>query len=125
MPIECLAQLGYAPKSSKRREKLLKEDIFKCSLGYLLNRGEFGLPTKYLQERGIKGEDTIAGAKKRLVQIGFIDVVQIGSLMKAGRFRYSDRWRSFKSLESCNYTGPMPGYCHYPNIQKYNEAHKG
>jgi hypothetical protein len=120
--IECLAQVRYAPKSSKKREKLGKDSLFKCSLGYLLNQGEFGLPTKYLQERGIKGEDTIARAKKRLVEIGFIDVVQTGSFMKAGRFRYSDRWRAYNPKTLCSYQGPMPGYCHYPNIRRHNDT---
>jgi hypothetical protein len=122
MLIECLAQVRYAPKSAKKRERLGKDSLFQCSLGYLLNQGEFGLPTKYLQERGIKGEDTIARAKRRLVEIGFIDVVQTGSFMKAGRFRYSDRWRTYDPQKLCSYQGPMPGYCHYPNIIKNNDS---
>ena len=57
--LECMAQIRYAPKGSKKREKIPKDSLFNCGLGYLLNSGEFGLPTKYLQERGIKGEETI------------------------------------------------------------------
>lgn len=126
--MECMAQLRYAPKSSKKREKIPKASLFKCGLGHLLNKGEFGLPTKYLQERGIKGEDTISRAKKRLVELGFIDVVDQGTFAKAGRFRYSDRWRSynagelFKESGSPVYDGPLPGYCHYPNIVEHNKA---
>jgi hypothetical protein len=121
--IECLAQLRYAPKSIKKRKGM---DIYQCGLGGLLNNGEFGLPTKYLQERGIKGQDTIARAKRRLVQIGFMDVVIPGSFTKAGRFRYSDRWRNYNSKAlinengAPNYDGPLPGYCHYANITQYN-----
>jgi hypothetical protein len=124
--IECLAQLRYAPKSVKKRKALTDQKLFKCGLGYLLNNGEFGLPTKYLQERGIKGEDTISKAKKRLVEIGFCDVVVQGSFTKAGRFRYSDRWRAYNSGQLFKekglpaYDGPLPGYCHYPNIIQYN-----
>jgi len=127
MVIECLAQLRYAPKREKKRKALTDQRLFHCGLGYLLNNGEFGLPTKYLQERGIKGEDTISKAKKRLVQIGFLDVVAQGSFTKAGRFRYSDRWRTYNSSElfkakgSIAYEGTMPGYCHYPNIIRFNE----
>lgn len=126
--LECMAQLRYAPKSTKKREKIPKERLFKCSLGYLSNRGEFGLPTKYLQERGIKGEETISKAKKRLVKIGFLDVVTQGSFAKAGRFRYSDRWRTYNSASisketgTLTYDGPLPGYCHYPNITSYNKT---
>ncbi len=124
--LEGLSQLRYAPKSSQKRGRIPKDKLFQCSLGYLLNRGEFGLPTKYLQERGIKAEDTIARAKKRLVQLGFMDVVTQGDFSQAGRFRYSDRWRTYNAAQLCNvkeepyYEGPTPGYCKYPNIIKYN-----
>jgi hypothetical protein len=126
--LECMAQLRYAPTSAKKREKISKDNLFKCALGHLLNKGEFGLPTKYLQERGIKGEETISKAKRKLVGLGFLDVVQQGSFTKAGRFRYSDRWRSynagplFKEDGTPCYEGPLPGYCHYPNIVQYNVA---
>lgn len=126
--LECMAQIRYAPNSKKKREKISEESLFKCGLGYLLNRGEFGLPTKYLQERGIKGEDTIWRAKRRLVEIGFLDVVDQGSFTKAGRFRYSDRWRNYNSgnLSKENgtpiYDGPLPGYCHYPNITQFDKT---
>jgi hypothetical protein len=125
--LECMSQIRYTPNSKKKREKIPKESLFECGLGHLLNRGEFGLPTKYLQERGIKGEDTISRAKKRLVEIGFLDVVDQGSFAKAGRFRYSDCWRTyasgnlFKESGAPNYRGPLPGYCHYPNIIQFNK----
>ena len=124
--LECLSQLRYAPGSKKKQSKIPKDQLFQCGLGWLLNKGEFGLPTKYLQERGIKGEDTISRAKKRLVQLGFMDVVTQGSFSKAGRFRYSDRWRAYNSASLISehgqplYDGPLPGYCHYPNIVKHN-----
>jgi hypothetical protein len=98
--LECMAQLRYAPRSAKKRDSISKDSLLKCGLGYLLNRGEFGLPTKYLQERGIKGEETISKAKKRLVELGFLDVVQTGSYSKAGRFRYSDRWAHLRLRRS-------------------------
>jgi hypothetical protein len=129
--LECLSQLRYAPRSKKKKDKISRDQLFQCSLGWLLNKGEFGLPTKYLQERGIKGEDTIARAKKRLVQVGFMDVVTQGSFSKAGRFRYSDRWRTYNSGALFSehgqslYEGPLPGYCHYPNIVKHNAAISG
>lgn len=129
--LECLSQLRYATGSKKKGLKIPKDQLFECSLGCLLNRGEFGLPTKYLQERGIKGEDTIARAKKRLVQVGFMDVVTQGSFAKGGRFRYSDRWRTYNSGALLSehgvplYDGPLPGFCHYPNIIKHNQAISG
>jgi hypothetical protein len=126
--LECLSQLRYAPRNKKKQNGIPKDQLFHCSLGWLLNKGEFGLPTKYLQERGIKGEDTIARAKKRLVQLGFMDVITQGSFRKAGRFRYSDRWRTHNAAALMSehgepvYDGPLPGYCHYPNIIKYNDT---
>jgi hypothetical protein len=126
--LECLSQLRYAPGGKKKRSRIPKDQLFHCGLGCLLNGGEFGLPTKYLQERGIKGEDTIARAKKKLVKVGFMDVVTQGSFAKAGRFRYSDRWRTYNAVtvmaekEEPFYDGPLPGYCLYPNIVKHNAA---
>jgi hypothetical protein len=126
--LECMAQLRYAPNSAKKREKYSSASLFKCGLGYLLNNGEFGLPTKYLQERGIKGEETISKAKRKLVELGFLDVVQQGSFTKAGRFRYSDRWRTYNPGALFNedgtpcYEGPLLGYCHYPNIVEHNNS---
>jgi hypothetical protein len=55
-------------------------------------------------------------------------VVTQGSFSKAGRFRYSDRWRAYNSAALFSehgqplYDGPLPGYCHYPNIVKHNVA---
>lgn len=126
--LECLAQVRYAPKGKKKRDNVPKERLFRCGLWDLLNNGEFGLPSKYLQERGIKGEETISRAKKRLVEVGFLDVVQQGSFARAGRFRFSDRWRSYNSaalLTEDNtpcYEGPLPGYCHYPYIIEHNNS---
>lgn len=126
--LECLSQLRYAPRGKKKQFKIPKDQVFECGLGYLLNRGEFGLPTKYLQERGIKGEDTISRAKRRLVEIGFLDVVDQGTFSKAGRFRYSDRWGGYNSGNLSKetggpiYDGPFPGYSHYPNIIQFNKS---
>jgi len=64
--LECLAQLRYAPKSEKKRQDLAKDSLLKCGLGHLLNRGEFGLPTKYLQERGIKARILLREPRKSL-----------------------------------------------------------
>ncbi len=126
--LESMAQIRYAPRSAKKRESIPRDSLLKCGLGYLLNLGEFGLPTKYLQERGIKGEETISKAKRKLVELGFLDVVQTGTFVKAGRFRYSDRWRTYNSGALFNedgtpcYDGPLPGYCHYPNIIQFNKS---
>jgi hypothetical protein len=125
--LECLSQLRYA-SGGKKRARIPKDQLFQHGLGTLLNKEEFGLPTKYLQERGIKGEDTIARAKKKLVQVGFMDVVTQGSFSKAGRFRYSDRGRTYNAIALMSehgqplYDGPLPGYCHYPNIVNSRSA---
>ena len=57
-----------------------------------------------------------------------MDVVTQGSFAKAGRFRYSDRWRTYNAIAVMSekglpvYDGPLPGYCCYPNIVKHNVA---
>jgi hypothetical protein len=59
------------------------------------------LPNNLLKERGIKGSDTIARVQKELVAAGFWEVVETGSLIQPGVFRWSDNWLRYnqKSLK--------------------------
>ena len=101
--IECLAQLRYAPKNLKKRKALTDQRLFKCGLGYLLNNGEFGLPTKYLQETRNQGRGyDIESQEKACTRLASYDVVVQGSFTKAGRFRVLrsvaqiQLWRTFQ-----------------------------
>jgi len=45
--------------------------------------------------RGVTSERTISNARKRLVEIGFLDVVQPSKFPQPGIFALSDRWRKY------------------------------
>jgi hypothetical protein len=116
-----LSQLDYWVK--KNHKGLAKRE---SSIGPLRNDGCFSLPSNLLKERGIKGTDTIARVRKELIDAGFWETVQTGSLYNTGVFRWSDNWLLYKqnkaSVRKQQKPGSRPpGYCHYPNIMKYNE----
>jgi hypothetical protein len=115
-----LSQLDYWQK--KKHNGLPKRD---SSIGPLRNDGLFSLPNNLLIERGIKGTDTIARIRKELVAAGFWETIKTGSLFNAGVFRWSDNWLSYnqKSLrerKQCESSVLPAGFCHYPNIGKFN-----
>lgn len=97
------------------------------TVGPLRNDGRFSLPNNLLKERGINGSDTIANARRELVAAGFWETVETGTLQQSGVFRWSDNWvtynqRSIHDRMNIAAHAKAPGYCHYPNIQRYNEA---
>jgi hypothetical protein len=97
------------------------------TVGLLRNDGRFSLPNNLLKERGINGSDTIAKARRELVAAGFWETVETGTLQQSGVFRWSDNWvtynqRSIHDRMSMASHAKAPGYCHYPNIERYNEA---
>lgn len=116
-----LCQLDYWQK--KYHKTVPRRD---SSIGALRNDGRFSLPSNLLKERGIKGSDTIAAARKEIVAAGFWETVETGTLHSSGVFRWSDNWLTYdqkplvkrKSLDS---SAKAPGYCHYPNIADYND----
>lgn len=117
-----LSQLDYW---NKKKHKYLP--CRTSSVGDLRNDGRFSLPNNFLKERGIKGTDTIARVRKELVVHGFWEVMETGSLVQSGVFRWSDNWLTYnqKSLQermSKDVQGKQPGRCLYPNIVKYNDA---
>lgn len=97
------------------------------TVGLLRNDGRFSLPNNLLKERGINGSDTIAKTRRELVAAGFWETVETGTLQQSGVFRWSDNWvtynrRSIHDRMSMASHAKAPGYCHYPNIERYNEA---
>ncbi len=84
-----LSQIDYWYKQHKG---LSKRD---SSIGPLRNDGQFSLPSNLLKERGIKGSDTIAAARREIVAAGFWETVESGSLYNTGVFRWSDNWLTY------------------------------
>jgi hypothetical protein len=119
-----LSQLDYWQKKHKG---LPRRD---SSIGPLRNDGCFSLPNNLLIDRGIKGSDTIARIRREIVAAGFWETVQTGSLFNAGVFRWSDNWLAYnqKSLvdrKQCDGSVLPAGFCHYPNIVKFNQEFSG
>jgi hypothetical protein len=111
----------------KKHKGLPRRD---SSIGPLRNDGCFSLPNNLLIGRGVKGTDTIARIRKELVAAGFWETVQTGSLYNAGVFRWSDNWLAYnqKSLmdrKECGGSVLPAGFCHYPNIVKFNQEFSG
>jgi hypothetical protein len=67
---------------------------------------------------------------KELVAAGFWETVHTGSLFNAGVFRWSDNWLRYNQKpvlqrKQCD-GGVLPaGFCHYPNIVKFNQEFSG
>ena len=117
-----LDQLDYWVKKKHKGERYRES-----SVGRLRNDGCFSLPNNLLKERGITSSTTIASVRRELVGAGSWETVQTGPLQQTGIFRWSDEWlvyenRPLKSRKAMDASAQQPGYCHYPNIIKYNEA---
>jgi hypothetical protein len=118
-----LSQVDYWHKKHKG---LSRRD---SSIGPLRNDGRFSLPSNLLKERGIRGTDTIAAARKEIVAAGFWETVETGTLHSTGIFRWSDNWLTYNQKplakrKSLDPSSKAPGYCHCPNITEYNEQIK-
>lgn len=119
-----LDQLDYWNKKKHRGE--IKRN---STVGPLRNDGRFSLPNNLLKERGISGSETIAKARRELVAAGFWETVETGTLHHSGVFRWSDNWVTYNQKSIYNRMNKdagakAPGYCHYPNITRYNEARR-
>ncbi len=90
-----LSQIDYWQK--KYHKKVPRRD---SSIGAVRKDGQLSLPSNLLKERGIRGSDTIAAARKELVAAGFWETLETGSLYNTGVFRWSDSWLTYnqKSL---------------------------
>ncbi len=118
-----LSQVDYWSKKHKHIPK------GESSIGPLRNDGRFSLPSNLLKERGIRGTDTIAAARKEIVAAGFWETLETGTLHNTGVFRWSDNWLTYdqKPLakrKSLDPSAKAPGFCHYPNITAYNDQIK-
>ncbi len=108
---------------SKKHKHISKEE---SSIGPLRNDGRFSLPSNLLKERGVRGSDTIAAARREIVAAGFWETVETGTLNNTGVFRWSDNWLTYNQKpvakrKSLDPSAKAPGYCHYPNITDYND----
>ncbi len=116
-----LSQIDYWQK--KYHKTAPRRD---SSIGAVRKDGQFSLPSNLLKERGIRGSDTIAAARKEIVAAGFWETVETGSLYNAGVFRWSDKWLTYNQKpaakrKTLDPKAKAPGYCHYPNITEYND----
>lgn len=119
-----LDQLDYWNKKKHRGQNKRNSTV-----GPLRNDGRFSLPNNLIKERGITGSETIAKARRELVTAGFWETVETGTLYNSGVFRWSDNWVTYNQKSifdrmNTDAAAKAPGYCHYPNITRYNEARR-
>ena len=89
----------------------------------MANGGRVYLPQNALKARGIKSNGTIAEAKKRLVELGFLDVLETGSVNNAAVFQISYRWRQYPNGDCMPKDKKEPGCCLYANSTLKNPDH--
>jgi len=92
--LEALSQLNM-PKKTKRERELASEVRFKKRSRYVDTI--IYLTQNRLGACGV-GATTLSAAKKKLVELGFLDTVEPGELYRASTFRYSDRWRKYPNV---------------------------
>jgi len=85
----------------------------KTGLPILRNNGEFSLTINELVTRGLS-RSTATRARIRAWELGFFDVLEAGTVHHAGRYRYSERWRSFPDGGYHPVEQPAPGRNIYP-----------
>jgi hypothetical protein len=82
--LAALNQVYYGKKSKSQKDRPV-----------ILNEGKVYLPQNMSKTRRVNSNSTIANAKKRLVELGFLDVVETGSMHNASVFQISERWRKY------------------------------
>ena len=60
-----------------------------------LREGNIYLPHDAAMAIGVKSSQTITKARKQLVEVGFLDVTVVGSVLVASVFKLSERWRKY------------------------------
>jgi hypothetical protein len=101
-----LEQVYYEKKTKNNRGRRV-----------LQNGGIVYLPQNMLKVRGIKSNKTIAEAKKKLVELGFLDVMESGSVHNAGVFKVSDRWRKYPHDDYLQKDQKLPGISLYGGLK--------
>ena len=89
----------------------------------LSNGGILYLPQNMLKVRGVKSNKTIAEAKNRLVELGFLDVLEYGTLHKASKFLISNRWRKYPNGDYHSKEQSPPGKSLYSEHGLKNPDH--
>jgi hypothetical protein len=115
--LECfLNKLRYETgntKGSKRRGK--------NSSGYPINKDNLIVTNNELFARQkLKSERTIANARKRLVEIGFLDVIISAKFPKPGVYAFSERYKQYPDGSYLPRNERSVSSAPYQNIQKYN-----
>jgi hypothetical protein len=96
----------------------------KHSKAYPKNGNQLMVTNNEIKARGIvagNNNKTIAEARKALVEIGFLDVVQPGSYRGSGIFALSNRWRNYPEGDYLPKDSKPVAWTPYNNInENYN-----
>jgi hypothetical protein len=93
---ECVAllaawdQIEFEPQKKSRKQKQGGK-----SRPVIRNGGRVYLPQNLLKALGIKSSATITKVRKRLVELGFLDVLETGTVHGASVFKVSERWTHY------------------------------
>lgn len=95
--------------------------------GALINGKDLVLTTNEIKARGkVKSGKTIAAARRRLIEIGFLDVVVSSHFPHHGVFAISDRWRSYPFGDYHPKDDRPAAFAPYPNIvENLERSRKG
>jgi len=110
MLLTALNQISYEDSSKKRKRKVDSRKV-------LRNGGRLYLTQNELKARGVKSPATIAKGKRRLVELGFLDVIETGTVNKPTLFQVSDRWRKYPRGDYKPQDGKPPGVSLYDGLK--------
>lgn len=80
------------------------------------------LTQNMLKDRGIQSPTTQAEAKKRIVELGFLDVKEQGTYLQASIFGWSNRWKAYPD-GNYHAVEETPGKLLYPECTLKNPGH--
>jgi hypothetical protein len=80
----------------------------------MLDGGEFVVTNAELMARGLKSPTSIAKARKEAWDLGFFDVIQPATVLSCGKYKYSERWRSYPSGDYLPTDQSPPGLALHP-----------
>jgi hypothetical protein len=105
--LSILNKLEYEKKGKKDRKGV------KTGLPVLRNNGEFCLTVNELVARGISSS-TATRSRYLAWELGFFDVLESGTMHHAGRYCYSERWKSYPDGNYLPVGQQPPGKNVYP-----------
>ncbi len=110
--LAALNQLYYKKQGNSGKRRMVVQ-----------NGGIVYLTQNLLKVRGVKANQTIAEAKQRLWELGFLDVGETGTLFNASVFQVSERWGKYPNGDYHPKEQSLPGKSLYSEHGLKNPDH--